>query len=261
VSTNITKKGKDKKSTELHPSTVIINKIQREKSREAVRQVLSWLSKTFPKAFDVDGAIRPLKVGIFDDILDYAEKNDGLPFSKSKLRKALVVFTRRMEYLTCVKMKDIRIDLNGEEIETVSDEAAQIAVQNIKKNIEKTIRARRKTTTPRPVARKAVPPKRRFSHPAQNGGYQNNPYREPRENSSYYPNSDAQPTVATIKVKKRFSPQNTEQNTYHLTTEKNFNTPEKNYNSASYNTEASTVERLKAKLGLTKRRERFDYED
>ncbi len=257
----IKKHREGKKSAELHPNTLLINKAQREKSREAVRQVLTWLSKTFPKAFDVDGAIRPLKVGILQDILDYAEQNGGLPFAKTKLRKAMVVFTRRMEYLTCVKMRDSRIDLNGEETAPVSEEAAKIAVDSIKKNIEKTIRARRKPTGPRPGGRKPMGPKRRFS---PQGGHHHNPYHEgaPREQGAYYQDADAQP--ATIKVKKRYIPRSYDANSspYNSGVEKNYNTeaPEKNYNSASYNTEASTVDRLKAKLGLKPRRERIGFE-
>lgn len=255
------KKSKDnKKSMDPHPSTVIVNKAQREKSREAVRHVLSWLSKTFPKAFDIEGAIRPLKIGILQDILAYAEQNGGLPFSKGKLRKALVVFTRRMEYLTCVKMRDTRIDLYGNEIEPVSEEGAKLAIQRIKKTIEKTIHSRRKTTGPRadrPPYR--GPQKRRFSQ--QSSGH-HNPYHEPRDREYYHHHdSDAQPSAATIKVKRRYIPKTYESNPYSTPPrEKNYNV-EKNYNSESYNTEASTVDRLKEKLGLKRRRERFDSEN
>lgn len=263
------KKNKDnKKGKDLHPSTVIINNAQREKSREAVRHVLAWLSKTFPKAFNIDGAIRPLKIGILQDILAYAEQHGGLPCSKSKLRKALVVFTRRMEYLTCVKMRDIRINLNGEEVEPVSEDGAKLAVQRIKKTIEKNLRSRRKPAparAERPQHRGnggSAPQKRRYPSHGQNNY---NPYHEhsPREQGhSYHQDSDAQP--ATIKVKRRYVPKTYDNNPYSSQGhEKNFNKVEKNYNSESYNTEASTVDRLKAKLGLKPRRERerFDYED
>ena len=58
-----------KKRPGVHPKTAIINNMQREKSREAVRHVIKWLSETFQKAFDVEGAIRPLKIGIYNDIM------------------------------------------------------------------------------------------------------------------------------------------------------------------------------------------------
>ena len=217
-----TKKPKDiKKGKELHPTTVIVNNLQREKSRAAVRNVLTWLSTTFPKAFNVEGAIRPLKIGILADILAYAEQNGGLPFSKTKLIKALVVFTRRMEYLTCVKMRDTRIDLNGEEVEPVSEEAAKLAVLRIKKTIEKTTRPQRKAPAPRsnngersfrsaPTGQKRRFPSSSHSHShsshSHHGNY--NPYhdnssRDPQQGGYHHHDTDEQPSTATIKVKRR----------------------------------------------------------
>ncbi len=270
-----TKKHKDiKKGKELHPTTVMVNNVQREKSRAAVRNVLTWLSTTFPKAFNVEGAIRPLKVGILEDILAYAEQHGGLPFSKTKLVKALVVFTRRMEYLTCVKMRDTRIDLNGEEVEPVSEEAAKLAVQRIKKTIEKTMRPHRKPSATRATNGSGDRPyrpssqKRRFSSP-HHGNY--NPYhehssRDPQQGGyHHHQDHDEQPS-ATIKVKRRYTPRqydNNNQNPYsgHDRSHSHHQQPEKNYNSESYNTPLSTVDRLKEKLGIKRRKESFNYED
>lgn len=273
-----TKKHKDiKKSKELHPTTVMINNVQKEKSRAAVRSVLNWLSTTFPKAFNVEGAIRPLKVGVLEDILAYAEQHGGLPFSRTKLVMALVVFTRRMEYLTCVKMRDTRIDLNGEEVEQVSEEAAKLAVLRIKKTIEKTMRPPRKTTAPRNNNSgernyRQGGQKRRYSssHSHHNSGNYN-PYHEhsPRDpqQGGYHHDMDEQPS-ATIKVKRRYTPRqydNHNNSSYHSGHERSHShyhqQPEKNYNSESYNTPLSTVDRLKEKLGIKRRKESFNYED
>lgn len=261
------KKNKDIKKT-LHPNTAMINKTQRDKSREAIRHVLTWLSTTFPKAFDIDGTIRPLKVGILSDILAYANEQGGLPFSMAKLRQALVVFTRRMEYLTCVKMRDIRIDLNGNEVDPVSEDAAKLAVERIKKIIEKNIRSKHKPTTtgarPARFSPRTAPPKRRFPHaggqPAHNNHHQQGSHYEntPREHGNGYHNDYDAGQSATIKIKKRYIPRTYDTNPYSPNPAP---VPEKNYNSESYNTEASTVDRLKAKLGLKPRRERFDYEE
>lgn len=253
------KKSRDKRA-DLHPKTTLINNAQREKSRESVRQVLLWLSQTFPKAFNVEGAIRPLKIGIFEDILAYAEKNGGLSFPKTKLRKALVVFTRRMEYLTCVKMRDTRVDLEGNEVEAVSEEGAKLASTRIRKTIEKNMKAKRK---PR-VHRGAPAPKRRFHSPTGTG-YNNhhNPYHEnsPREHGHYNYDSDAPSAPATIKVKKRYTPRSHDAHSYNnvtpITDKPYIQTErfERNYNSENYNknAEISTVDRLKAKLGLKPR--------
>jgi len=291
------KRKKDSRKSEPHPQTTIVNNIQREKSRAAVRQALSWLSTTFPKAFNVEGAIRPLKVNIDKDILEYAKNNGGLPISMSKFRMALIVFTRRMEYLTCVKMRNMRVDLNGEEVEQVSEEASQLAVLQIKKIVEKSSRIHRKMAPPRG---KTFPPRRGPSGPGQgpshhahsshgqaapkrrytspygspqenignssnsntgNGNYYDNNRREsreprePREPNSYgyahntHNEHASSSTPATIKVKKRYVSPATSPAAASPSVEVN-------YNSETYNTETSTVDRFKAKLGIKPRIQR-----
>lgn len=268
---NLKTKKKDTKK-EQHPQTVMVNNAQREKSRKAVREALSWLSTTFPKTFNVEGAIRPLKVGIDKDILAFAEANGGLPFSKSVFHKVLVVFTRRMEYLTCVKMRDTRVDLNGEEVEPVSEEAAKLAILQIKKIVEKGSRIRRKAPARGPKA--AFPPrtapKRPYSSPygsnphhhASRGNGNEGSYRDrdvaPREHiyGGYHQETQS---PATIKVKRRYVQKEYEANPYsqHTQAPERSVATERNYNSESYNTEASTVDRLKAKLGIKTRHDRF----
>ena len=49
---------------------------------EHIKEALEILYKTFPKAFVKDGDIKPLKIGIFDDIKDRASSIEGLSLSK-----------------------------------------------------------------------------------------------------------------------------------------------------------------------------------
>ncbi|WP_298624877.1 ProQ/FinO family protein [uncultured Legionella sp.] len=129
---------------ELHPRTAVINKSQKNQSKRSRSEALIWLAANFPLAFDNSLRIRPLKKGIMDDILHYADKAAEAGISKSKLREAVVVFTRRLDYLACLKAREMRIDLDGNEVSDVSEEEAEHAAAKIKKRVEKSVRNARK---------------------------------------------------------------------------------------------------------------------
>lgn len=129
---------------ELHPRTVVVNKIQKIQSKNARTDALLWLASQFPAAFDNSLRIRPLKMGIMDDILVHADKAAAEGISKSKLREAVVVFTRRLDYLACLKLREMRIDLQGNEVAEVGAEEAKHAAAKIKKRVEKSVRNARK---------------------------------------------------------------------------------------------------------------------
>ncbi|MFC3908228.1 ProQ/FinO family protein [Legionella dresdenensis] len=130
---------------ELHPRTIIINKAQKLQSKNARNDALSWLAEMFPEVFDNTKRIRPLKTGIMTDILMHAEKAAEAGISKSKIREAVVLFTRRIDYLTCLKSREMRIDLQGNPVEAVTEDEAERAALKIKKRIEKSVRNARKT--------------------------------------------------------------------------------------------------------------------
>ncbi|KTD42965.1 ProQ/FinO family protein [Legionella parisiensis] len=132
---------------ELHPRTAVINKAQKNKSKKARTDALLWLAANFPAAFDNSLRIRPLKVGIMDDILLFADKAEEVGISKSKLREAVVLFTRRLDYLACLKLREMRVDLHGNEFGAVSEEEAEHAAAKIKKRVEKSVRNARKVQT------------------------------------------------------------------------------------------------------------------
>lgn len=132
------------KNQELHPRTAVINKSQKNRSKKSRIDALAWLSKTFPKAFNNDINIYPLKAGIMQDILAQADKAAEHGISKSKLREAVVLFTRRVDYLTCLKAREMRIDLEGNPVEPVSEQDAEHAALKIKKRVEKSAKNARK---------------------------------------------------------------------------------------------------------------------
>ncbi|MGL6028751.1 MAG: ProQ/FinO family protein [Legionella sp.] len=129
---------------ELHPRTAILNKSQKNHSKRARTEALAWLSQTFPVAFDNSLCIRPLKIGIMDDILLHADKALAAGISKAKLREAVVLFTRRIDYLACLKAREMRVDLAGVAVSEVTEDEASLAAGKIKKRVEKSIRNARK---------------------------------------------------------------------------------------------------------------------
>lgn len=129
---------------ELHPRTAVINQKQKNLSKKARIDALSWLATTFPKAFDNTVSIQPLNLGIMNDILAYAEKAGDIGISKSKLREAVVLFTRRIDYLTCLKAREMRVDLHGNTVAQVTEEEAALAAAKIKKRVEKSAKSARK---------------------------------------------------------------------------------------------------------------------
>lgn len=93
-------------------------------------QIIDWLIEHFPHAFFKKGSqIKPLKIGIFDDIIDFYERLDSPPFSKKSLREALSYYSASPAYLNCQKTGSARIDIYGIEVDIVNEEQAKYAHQ------------------------------------------------------------------------------------------------------------------------------------
>lgn len=137
---------------ELHPRTAVLNKSQKNYSKKLRAEALAWLAVHFPAAFDNSLCIRPLKEGIMEDILMHAERAQADGISKSKLREAVVIFTRRLDYLACIKAREMRINLDGQEVTEVTPEEAEHAATKIRKRVEKSARNARKLSISKPMS-------------------------------------------------------------------------------------------------------------
>jgi len=138
---------------ELHPRTADINKKQKNQSKKIRNEALLWLTATFPQVFDNSTRIQPLKLGIMAEILTYADQAAAAGISKSKLREAVVLFTRRIDYLTCLKAREVRIDLQANLVNMVTNEEAEQAAAKIKKRVEKSAKNARKNLVAKPAAK------------------------------------------------------------------------------------------------------------
>ena len=96
--------------------------------RKEKLNTIDWLVEHFPAAFFKKSKhIKPLKIGIFDDIIDFYERLDSPPFSKKTLREAINYYSSSPAYLTCQKKDAARVDLFGNEIDIVTEEQAKYA--------------------------------------------------------------------------------------------------------------------------------------
>lgn len=93
-------------------------------------EVINWLIENFPNAFFKKGnQVKPLKIGIFDDLIDFYERLDTPPFSKKSLREALNYYSASPAYLNNQKENSARVDIYGNEVDVVTEEQAKYAHQ------------------------------------------------------------------------------------------------------------------------------------
>lgn len=90
--------------------------------------IVSWLIEHFPAAFfKKPSDVKPLQIGIFEDILDFYERLDPPPFSKKALKDALRFYSASKAYLLSQKEGVGRVDLYGNEVDVVTKEQAKYA--------------------------------------------------------------------------------------------------------------------------------------
>ena len=209
---------------ELHPRTEIINKKQKNQAKMARNEALLWLAMKFPQVFDNSVLIQPLKSGIMSDILAHADEAALAGISKSKLREAVVIFTRRIDYLTCIKAREMRVDLDGNSVAQVTEDEANHAAVKIRKRVEKCSKNARKNLVIKSPAHNNVTPKEQVKYSTEQYVAPYYPERPPAfgvQNSS--PPARATSVVVTHKVVRAYDP--------------------------------DAVARMKEKLGLSRKRE------
>ena len=90
--------------------------------------IIDWLAEHYPNAFfKKHNQIKPLKLGIYEDVLDFYERLDTHIFSKSDLKEALNFYSASPAYLSSQKENAARIDLFGNEVDVVTKEQADYA--------------------------------------------------------------------------------------------------------------------------------------
>ena len=103
-----------------------------EASGPSAKEVVAYLVKTYPACFAEEGSgnAKPLKVGIFNDIVERTNWEE-VGFSKTKLRIAIRYYTNSWDYLACVVAGSKRVDLDGAEVDEVSAQHADYAKERL----------------------------------------------------------------------------------------------------------------------------------
>lgn len=76
------------------------------------KEIINYLAATFPHCFSTKGEAKPLKIGIFYDLVERLGGSNN-HISKVKLRAALRTYTQSWRYLQSIKEGARRVDLDG----------------------------------------------------------------------------------------------------------------------------------------------------
>ena len=109
--------------------------METEIKRISTKDIITYLTEKFPECFSVKGPVKPLKVGIFQDLAE--RLNDDETVSKTRLRQALRHYTSSWRYLKAIKVGVFRVDIDGKEVAKIDDEQANYAAKTLKDSREK----------------------------------------------------------------------------------------------------------------------------
>ncbi|MWN31596.1 RNA chaperone ProQ [Gilliamella sp. Pra-s65] len=99
------------------------------------KEIIAYLAQQYPNCFTVEGEAKPLKIGIFQDVISRLDNSEVL--SKTKLRAALRAYTMSWRYLHSIKEGYSRVDLDGNPHEIINQEQMEHAQQQLKESKEK----------------------------------------------------------------------------------------------------------------------------
>lgn len=101
------------------------------------KEVIAFLAERFPLCFSAEGEARPLKIGIFQDLVSRVEGE--LSLSKTQLRSALRLYTSSWRYLYGIKAGVARVDLDGNpcgELDEQHVEHARVQLEEAKARVQ-----------------------------------------------------------------------------------------------------------------------------
>lgn len=94
-----------------------------------VKEIVAILAAQFPLCFSLEGPAKPLKVGIFQDLVARLAAEPQV--SKTMLRQALRVYTSSWRYLEAVTEGTARVDLDGQPGDAIDAGQAAHALQTL----------------------------------------------------------------------------------------------------------------------------------
>lgn len=144
------------------------------------KEVIAFLAERFPLCFSAEGEARPLKIGIFQDLVERVQSEENL--SKTQLRSALRLYTSSWRYLYGVKVGAQRVDLDG----NACGELEEQHVEHARKQLEE--------AKARVQAQRAEQQAKRREANGENA----EPSRRPRPAKKATPRRENVPVVAAV---------------------------------------------------------------
>ncbi|KMV70273.1 RNA chaperone ProQ [Rosenbergiella epipactidis] len=169
------------------------------------KEVIAYLSQQFPSCFIAEGEAKPLKIGIFQDLVERIPAEMNL--SKTQLRSALRVYTSSWRYLYGIKAGATRVDLDGNACGTLEEQHVEHARQQLEEAKARVAahRAKQRSEAKADDAGKAErrPRKPTARKPAaQNASATENKPRKPKSDSRQSSPAEGKPVtdISVLKV-------------------------------------------------------------
>jgi len=109
--------------------------METEIKRTSTKDIIAYLAEKFPECFSIKGPVKPLKIGIFQDLAEKLSEDETV--SKTRLRQALRHYTSSWRYLKTIKVGASRIDVDGKDVAKIDEEQANYASKTLKESQEK----------------------------------------------------------------------------------------------------------------------------
>lgn len=170
------------------------------------KDTLVFLQKEYPKCFVANGKVKPLKIGIFQDLAKDLEDKDIV--SKRLLRMSLRHYTSSWRYLASVKEGVPRINLLGEDGDKVELQHAEHAAEQLKESKAKAAKIKEAKNKELGISE---PSKHKgYSGKGANTSADKAPSKRSksfpsRKKSNSGPSNGAKPAAVEVKVKENIS--------------------------------------------------------
>jgi len=158
------------------------------------KEVIAFLAERFPQCFSAEGEARPLKIGIFQDLVDRVQGEMSL--SKTQLRSALRLYTSSWRYLYGIKAGATRVDLDGNPCGVLDEQH----VEHARKQLEEAkarVQAQREQqqAKKREAGEEAAPrrPRKPVRKPSAEGEQPRATRAKPQRNPGSAPSAERQP--------------------------------------------------------------------
>lgn len=93
------------------------------------RDIIAFLAEHYPQCFVLEGDAKPLKIGIFQDLVEKLADDDRI--SNTRLRQAIRHYTSSMRYLMSIKADVLRVNLDGSTGDAVTAEHETYAQERL----------------------------------------------------------------------------------------------------------------------------------